>query len=1012
MTTSYSGEIVLFGSDVERDDGTIPTIEDCEDARAPKRFSFPAEMGAVGVRKLCGGSIALLNGGHTYRFDTRQGFQAAFDLLPGLQQNIVDIAIGARHFLALTEEGKVYSFGANDQGQLGLGHTRAMDKPTLVEKFEQLDVRVVQLAAGELHSMALTASGHVYTWGSGLQSETGLSATSTAPNLTPRYLDLAEPVKAIASGAHFSAVLTRNGKVYFWGSGLSKRRQRLPLHVEFPEAQCTITSLAGGVGHIAVCDVKGRLWTWGHGPYGQLGQGLENSRLEAPKRVASVEGSRIVDVFCGNHYTVAVDSRGAVWTFGCANGGKLGHGDSQHQYEPRKITSIENLPVTQLGCGPDRLLCFIPTRVETISPHTAPSTGGITISLTGIGMYPTGDDYYVKFQLDDCAVVARATYDEQKVLVTCAMPSFPPEVVRAYSDPSLSPVAQVSVSLDGASYSNSLPLSIFTLPSAEVAQLLEPDNGPFQGGTRCVLRASYTNIPYDNIKVKFEVEQGGGSPSLAITVPGSYDWAKGELSFASPPFGPEVDREREWPSLSLARVSVSLDGQLFAPATNVFSYFGVQSTALVPAAVGLQGRSVQMKCSGLHMQSQIKVRFTVNGDPRKTFVKEAEFRLRSMLDAEEEEEGDPEVFSGDDGRGYLWILSPSFAQYGACNVSLAVCMNGCDFTEVATPLTVHAPQVTRLLPACGPVEGGTSVLLQGEHFYFTKQIAVRMENGPLSAQPVAVENKDEGKKGKKGEPDTPTAPATPQLPFGGEGTVDLVGEYRDRVGNPVVEVQAPAAAHAGVTHLFAAFDPNENAFSKTPLGFTYYGPPCVLGADPVGVACVGGTVVELTGTGFIQSETMAVRLVEVLEEEAPAGKGKKAPGKKAKKEPEPADAAETPKEAPVRASVVVKASFKDNTPVAGETVEPAKGKAKGKSKAPAVDANAPSITFVAPPLSMLLVGKKQPAEVEEGQVPGAGMKVEVELSLNGQQFVSTGVKLTFEAATNTGKKPTTGKKKK
>lgn len=1010
MTSSYSGEIVLFGSDVERSDGTIPTIEECDDARAPKKFSFPAEMGAVGVRKLCGGSIALLNGGHTYRLDMRQGFQAAFNLLPSLKKNITDIAIGARHFLALTDEGSVYSFGDNSHGQLGLGHTRAMDKPSLLEKFEGLEKKVVQLAAGDNHSVALTDDGSVYTWGRSSDSETGLSATSTAPSLVPRYLaHLSEPTTAIATGTRFTLALTNSGKVFVWGTGLTKKRQRRPQALEFPDTSCKIVALAGGFGHMAACDAKGQLYTMGHGPYGQLGQGLEKNRLEAPALVMAMEGTQIVDVFCGDHYTVAVDVTGGVHTFGCANGGKLGHGDSQHQYLPRKIVSIERLPVSQLGCGPDRLVCFIPTRVETISPHTAPSAGGITVSLSGIGMYPTGNEYYVKFQLDDNVVIARAKFDEQKSLVTCDMPSFSPEVVAAYGSPSLTPIAQVSVSLDGLSYSNTLALSIFTSPSSDVANLLEPDFGPYQGGTRCVLKATYTNIAYDDIMVKFEVQS---SPELGVVVPATYDWEKSELSFTSPVFGPEVDKENEWGSLSLARVSVALDGQKFAPATNVFSYYGIESHALVPSTVGIQGRAIQMKCTGLHMNQVIKVRFTVNGDPTKTFEGEAEYRLQSMLGAEEEC-GTPEVFSGDDGQGYLWILSPTFAHYGPCEVTLSVCANGCDFTEVATRLRVCAPDITTLLPACGPVEGGTSVLLQGNNLYFTKKIAVRMENAPLSAQPPApTEQKDEGKKGKKGEPDTPAAPATPLLPYGDDGVISLVGEYRDRVGRPVVELASPAAQQPGVVHLFAAFDPHENAYSNTPLTFTYYKPPVVTNAEPVAISCEGGSAVELTGSGFIESETMAVRLVEVLEEEVPAGKGKKAPVKKGKKEPEPVDVDDTPIEPPVRASVVVKASFKDNTLPEGEVLEETKGKvkSKGKGKAPAADASAPSITFTSPPVSMFL-NNKPPTETEEGCVPGAGLRVEVELSLNGQQFVSTGVKLLFEAG-GQGKKPTTGKKKK
>lgn len=63
---------------------------------------------------------------------TPSELEKALDCLRGLE--IRDVAIGFKHFLALTEQGQVYAFGGNHYGQLGLGHIRTAYEPTPVAK--------------------------------------------------------------------------------------------------------------------------------------------------------------------------------------------------------------------------------------------------------------------------------------------------------------------------------------------------------------------------------------------------------------------------------------------------------------------------------------------------------------------------------------------------------------------------------------------------------------------------------------------------------------------------------------------------------------------------------------------------------------------------------------------------------------------------------------------------------------------------------------------------------------
>ena len=72
-----------------------------------------------------------------------EALDGALSLLNGL--DVCDVAIGHNHFLALTSDGKVYSFGDNHYGQLGLGHVRTVAEPTLISKLASRLVSCIML---------------------------------------------------------------------------------------------------------------------------------------------------------------------------------------------------------------------------------------------------------------------------------------------------------------------------------------------------------------------------------------------------------------------------------------------------------------------------------------------------------------------------------------------------------------------------------------------------------------------------------------------------------------------------------------------------------------------------------------------------------------------------------------------------------------------------------------------------------------------------------------------------
>ena len=126
---------------------------------------------------------------------------------------------GAYHSFLLTEAGDVYAFGLNNHGQLGLGSLEPpfSAEPLLVDALQ--GERVVQIVAGEHHSLALAADGSVFAFGRGDNSQLGLPGVEQ--QVTPAKVPALDGVRIakLASGSNQCMALSDAGELYSWGFG-------------------------------------------------------------------------------------------------------------------------------------------------------------------------------------------------------------------------------------------------------------------------------------------------------------------------------------------------------------------------------------------------------------------------------------------------------------------------------------------------------------------------------------------------------------------------------------------------------------------------------------------------------------------------------------------------------------------------------------------------------------------------------------------------------------------------
>ena len=189
------------------------------------------------------------------------------------------ISLGGKHSAGVGDGGEVYTWGVNDQGQLGApGGPRAgqWDVPRRVELLYGWDVQGV--ACGDNHTVAITAH-DVITWGANDKGQCGHGERSETDWVKPRSLKLlhGQMVTQVVCGANHTMCVTATSLVYAWGENASGqlglgdvRSRRSPSLVNGLWA-LPVRQLAAGDSHSAALTSNGFMFTWGDTSHGQLG---------------------------------------------------------------------------------------------------------------------------------------------------------------------------------------------------------------------------------------------------------------------------------------------------------------------------------------------------------------------------------------------------------------------------------------------------------------------------------------------------------------------------------------------------------------------------------------------------------------------------------------------------------------------------------------------------------------------------------------------------------------------
>lgn len=219
MILTNSGKLYTVGYNinVQLGDGTavsksVPTLIPIADETLTKVDAYSAA------------SAVLTESGHVYMFGRNSygkfgnGLTNTSHNRPTLinftDEKIIDISVGQNHTIFLTESGKAYATGYNAYGQLGDGTTVDKLTPILIQIPKNEKIRKV--AAAHTHSVIITMSGKLYTFGRNNYGQLGDGTTED--KLTPTLITIPNEYIIDVSASNYStAVITNSGKLYTFG---------------------------------------------------------------------------------------------------------------------------------------------------------------------------------------------------------------------------------------------------------------------------------------------------------------------------------------------------------------------------------------------------------------------------------------------------------------------------------------------------------------------------------------------------------------------------------------------------------------------------------------------------------------------------------------------------------------------------------------------------------------------------------------------------------------------------
>ncbi|KAK0601992.1 hypothetical protein LWI29_029399 [Acer saccharum] len=226
-------------------------------------------------------------------------------------RRVKTIAAAKHHTVLATEGGEVFTWGSNREGQLG--YTSVDTQPT-PRRVSSLKSRIVAVAAANKHTVVVSDSGEVFTWGCNREGQLGYGTSNSASNYTPRLVEYlkGKVFVGVAAAKYHTLVLGADGEVYTWGHRLVtpkrviiarnlKKSGSTPMKFHRME-RLHVVAIAAGMVHSVALTEDGVLFYWAS----------SDPDLKC-QQLYSLCGTNSVSISAGKYWTAAVTATGDLY---------------------------------------------------------------------------------------------------------------------------------------------------------------------------------------------------------------------------------------------------------------------------------------------------------------------------------------------------------------------------------------------------------------------------------------------------------------------------------------------------------------------------------------------------------------------------------------------------------------------------------------------------------------------------------------------------------------------------
>ncbi|WP_157209257.1 RCC1 domain-containing protein [Mariniflexile maritimum] len=257
------------------------------------------------------------------------------------------IDAGFSHTLGISNDGHLWAWGLNSNGQLGDGTNTNKNNPIQITT----DNDWKSISAETNHTVALKTNKTLWAWGNNVHGQIG-DGTNINKNIPTQIgTDNNWEILSTGGGDHTFAIKT-DGTLWGWGDNSYGQ-----LGDNTNESKNTPTQIGNstnwdiisiGADHTVAIKTDGTLWAWGKNNFGQLGDGTFTDK-NAPVQIGSDTNWEYIS--SSNNHTVAKKSNGTLWAWGLNNNGQIGDGTSTDKNTPTQIGSDNNWQSAVAGGG-------------------------------------------------------------------------------------------------------------------------------------------------------------------------------------------------------------------------------------------------------------------------------------------------------------------------------------------------------------------------------------------------------------------------------------------------------------------------------------------------------------------------------------------------------------------------------------------------------------------------------------------------------------------------------------